>query len=322
MLLGHAFEMLLKAVIYQERGNIQNVGDSKNYGFTRTINIAYSDLQLINEDDRTVLENIKKFRDIATHDTVAIGDDLLWLHIRSAVTVFSRVLKRQFNSDLTDLVPARVVPIAALPPSDPVAIIERELQDIKGFLAPNTRRGDEAKARLRLLLALDGSVTGREEIPADTEVDRVVKQLRAGHDWEGVFPGLTRLTLSATPTPGSQEISLRVERSDHGIPVRGAAPDQPALAYQVRNTFQEFNIKLSKFGEKLGLNQQEGYALIWHLKLKDDQRAYFIETTERGNVRYQGLSARAIYLGRRALDQGLDIETVKKQYYKRKCKSK
>lgn len=314
MLLGHAFEMLLKASIYQERGRIRDAGDATSYGFARTINIAFSDLQVLDEDDLTILRAIKQDRDAATHDTVAMSDDMLWLHVRSAVTVFGRVLKRQFDSDLADLIPARVVPVAALPPTDPVAVVEREMQDISALLAPNTRRGDEARARLRPLLALDGSVTGREEPPADAEVDRAVRSLRAGRDWKAVFPGLASLTLSEAPVPGSQEISLRVARSGDGIPVRPAEADESALLYRAMDPFQEFNIKLSEFGAKLGLSRQQGFALIWELDLKEDGRSFFIKKTERGNVVYQGLSARAIHRAREALDQGLDLDSAVRKY--------
>ena len=321
MLLGHAFEMLLKAAIYQKRGRIRDPNDSTSYGFARTINIAFSDLQAFDEDDLTILRAIKQHRDAATHDTIALSDDLLWLHIRSAVTVFGRILDRQFSSQLTDLIPARVVPVAAIPPSDAVAVVERDMQDIAELLAPNTRRGDEARSRLRPLLALDGSVTGREEPPADAEVDRAVRSLRAGRDWKAVFPGLALLTLSEAPAPGSQEVSLRVVRSADGISVRAASPGESALLYRTMDPFQEFNIKLSEFGQKLGVTRHEGYALIWCLELKNDGRAYYIKKTDRGNVVYQGLSARALHLARQALDEDLDVGEAAARYNARSRKA-
>lgn len=256
LLLGHSFEMLLKAAIYQDRGTIQDPGDPTSYGFGRAINIAASDLRIVDDDEVTVLRAIKQDRDAAAHNIVAMSDDLLWLHVRSAVTTFARVLRDTFAADITDIVPARVVPVAALPPSDPVAVVEREMGEIAQLLAPNTRRGEEARARLRPLLALDGSVTGREEVPAEIEIDRAVRSLRAGKDWRAVFPGLASLALSEAPVPGSQEVTLKVSRSDDGVPVRAAAPGESALLYRAMDPFQEFNIKLSEFGTKLGLSRR------------------------------------------------------------------
>ncbi len=39
---------------------------------------------------------------------------------------------------------------------------------------PGLRQGEDAKAKIRPLLALDGTVTGREEAPTEVELDRAV----------------------------------------------------------------------------------------------------------------------------------------------------
>jgi hypothetical protein len=74
VLLGHSFEMLLKAAIYQQRGRLRDSGEVNSYGFARTINIAFSDLHIIDDDDLTILRAIKQDRDAATHDTVAMSE--------------------------------------------------------------------------------------------------------------------------------------------------------------------------------------------------------------------------------------------------------
>lgn len=319
LLLGHAFEMLLKAAIYQARGRIRDAGEDHNYGFSRTISIARSDLGIVTEDDLAVLLAIKQDRDAAAHDTVAMGDDLLWIHVRSAVTIFGRILEDTFDTRITDLIPGRVVPVSGLPPTDARAVIARELQEIEALLAPNTRRGEEARARLRPLLALDGGVSGREEAPTEREVDRAIRALRSGKSWDDVFPGLASVAISDAPQPGSQEVALRVVRSGEGVPVRQAtaSEEDSALLYRRVDPFQEFNIKLSSFGARLGLSQQEGYAIIWKLRLKDDERSYFVKRTSRGNIVWQGLNARALHLAQAALDGGLDVPKTWSEYISR-----
>lgn len=318
ILLGHSFEMLLKAAIYQERGRLRDPGEWRTYSFSKTISIAKSDLGILDADDEVVLLAIKQDRDIAAHDTIAMGDDLLWLHVRSAVTTLGRLLKEVFNTDLEELIPARAVPVSALPPSDPVMVVQREMEDLGALLAPRTRRGAEARSRIRPLLALDGSVTGREDPPTDHEVERAVRALREGQDWRKIFPGLAQLQLTDAPSPGSQEVTLRVVKSGEGLPVRAAAPgDEGALLYRSMDPFQEYNVRPSEFGDKLGLSRHEGLALIWYLKLKDDDRAYYIKKTPRGNPMYQGLSARALHLARQALSDGLDVSEVVEAYNRR-----
>jgi hypothetical protein len=321
LLLGHSFEMLLKAVIYQRRGRIRDRGEPYTYEFKKVINICRSDLGVIDEDDLAILRAIQQDRNAAAHETVAMSEDMLWLHVRSAVTIYKRILREQFEQDLAKVIPARAVPVSALPPTDALAVVATEMDELRGLLVPGTRRGDEARARIRPLLALDGSVTGREEPPAELEINRAAAAIRAGRPWQSVFPGLAQLTISDTASPGSLEVTLRVARSGNGIPVRRAKPEEAesALVYRTSDPFQEFNIRLSKFGEMLGLTQYQGYALTHYLKLKDDDRAYFVKRNSSGNVIYQGLSARSLHLAREVLsDPTFDMKEVVDAYRDRK----
>jgi hypothetical protein len=317
VLLGHSFEMLLKAVIYQRRGRIRDPGEPYTYRFVRVINIARSDLGALQEGEMPVVLALKQDRDTAAHDTVEMSDDLLWLHVRSAVTIFSRIVKAEFDEELTELIPARVVPVSALPPTDAASVIEREMEEIARLLAPKTRKGAEARSRLRPLLALDGSATGREDRPSETEVERAVKAIRASRDWQSVFPGLAQITISPAPKGGSQEITLRVSKTGRGAAVRPASPDEAdsALLYRSMDPFQEFNIKLSEFGEKLGLTRHQGHALVWKLKLKEDPRSYFEKRRPNGSIVYQGLGPRALHLAREEMTKPVfDLASVVKAY--------
>jgi len=88
-----------------------------------------------------------------------------------------------------------------------------------------------------------------------------------------------------------------------------------ALAYRGVSPFEEYGIKLSEFGEKLGLGVTEGYAIIDALNIKDDDRAYFVRYTKSGNIMYQGLSARALELARQALsDDRFDLQKARRDY--------
>lgn len=86
------------------------------------------------------------------------------------------------------------------------------------------------------------------------------------------------------------------------------------MLYRTLDPFQEFNIKLTEFGAKLGLTRQQGLTIVWDLDLKDDSRAYYVKRTPAGNIIYQGLSARALHLAREALDAGLDVDAAVDRY--------
>src|ERR1035437_5409215 len=74
LMLAHSFEMLLKAIIFQQRGRIRDKGDQYTYKFGRCINIVHSELKLVAAADLPILRVIKQDRNAAAHDTVAFSE--------------------------------------------------------------------------------------------------------------------------------------------------------------------------------------------------------------------------------------------------------
>lgn len=315
MLLGHAFEMLLKCLIFQSRGSVRDKGDELTHSFGRCIAIAADDLLVLTANERALLAALKQDRDCATHDSIAMSEQMLWVHMRSAVTVVRRILRDELRLDLSDMLPSRVIPVSTEVPRDLQVLVADELEIVLSLLAPNTRKGPDARARLRPLLSLDGAATGRLDPPTEREVLRAETALRRGVEWQHVLPGLATLSVSPVEPGGdAQEVVLKVGKGADGIPVRKARREDEALAYRSMDPFEEYGGKLSTFGSKLGLSQQQGYALIRHLGIKDDDAAYFCRRTKNGNIQYQGLSARAFDLAQKALDHGLDLAEITRQY--------
>ncbi|QIG44135.1 hypothetical protein G5V58_16355 [Nocardioides anomalus] len=188
MLLAHSFEMLLKSIIFQARGTVRDKGEALSHSLNRCIDIAVDSIKVVRPDERTLLLAIKQDRDCATHDLIAMSEDLLWVHMRGGITIFTRLLKDEFGEELTDLLPGRVIPVSAAPPTDLAALVEGELAAIAKLLEPGRRRAAEAGARLRPFLSLDGSVTGRSDQPTEAEVAAAEKQLRGG---DGLADGVS-----------------------------------------------------------------------------------------------------------------------------------
>lgn len=315
MMAAHSFEMLLKALIFQARGTVREPGSEDSLSLQRCIDIAADDLNVLSSDERVVLRALKQDRDAATHDVIVMNDDLLWVHMRAAVTIFQRLCRDELHATGDDL-PARVLPVNASPPGDMGALIDEQISGIRELLQPGRRRTAEAAARLRPLLALDGSVTGRTDPPTDREVGRAERALRDGVDWRVVLPGLATVRVRNRSRVEAGELVLQVGRAADAIPVRRAesGEENTALAYRQSNPFDEYGLKLSQFGERLGLTRQQGLAIIDHLGLKLDDRTYFVRHNRSGNVIYQGLSARALHLAREALASGLDVDAATANY--------
>lgn len=315
ILLGHAFELLLKSVIFQRRGSVRDKGDELTYSLSRCIAIAADDIQVITKDERAVLATIKQDRDAAAHDTIAMSEAMLLLRMKMSIGLIRRLLRDEFEVDLASRMPSRTFPVSVDPPQDLSQMVADELTSVRKLLAPNTRRGPEARAYLRPLLSLDAAATGRTDPPTESEVGRAERKLREGTDWRLVLPGLATMSIAPVePGQDAREVVLRVGKDADALPVRRAHPEEEALAYRSVDPFVEFGGKLTEFGQKLGITRQQGYALIAHLALKEDDRAYFCRRTKNGNIQYQGLGARAYELGRRALESGIDVAELTRQY--------
>lgn len=320
LMTAHALEMILKAAIYQRRGRIRDRGDDYTYSLDRCIRIARDDLNIIREDEAAIVRAIKQDRDTAAHDTIQMSEELLWTHVRSLVSVFARLLRDEIGEELGEALPAKVLPVTVNPPTDLGLTFDKEIEQIKKLLMPGTRKQAAARSRLKPLLALDASASGRSETPSEHEVNRAQQRIKQGRDWRTVMPGLASLQIGEGPGDHYQEVSLRLSRDPQGVPVRRAQADEEseALIYRELNVFDKYGIKLSDFGRRLGLNREEGLALVHDLGLKQDPECFYIRRTAAGNPEFQGLSHVALERAREALDQGLDVQAAKKRYQQAK----
>lgn len=316
MLAAHAFEMLLKAGIYEQRKKVKFSGSDRSYDLGKCVTVAETSLGVIDGGDRVVLLALKEDRDTATHDVIVMSDDVLWLHLRSAVTIFRKVLLSLTGQDLTDVMPGRVLPVSANPPTEVGLVVGKEAEQIAELLRPGKRRSAEARARLLPLMSLDRAARGETEPSTEAEINRTLRELKESSDWTSAFPGVVGLQLVGSPRPSDQvqEISLRIDPQRGEVPVRPASEGEEAAVYREVDTFDRYSLKLSRLGEKLGLTRYQAYAVIHHLGLKSDPACYRCKTTARGNIAWQGLSNRALERARKALDDGLDVDAAVVKY--------
>lgn len=316
MMAAHAFEMLLKGAIYEERKKVKFSGSDRSFDLGKCVTVAETSLNVIDAGDRVVLLALKEDRDAATHDVIAMSDDVLWLHLRSAVTIFRKVLFGLTGQDLTDVMPGRVLPVSASPPTDVTLVVGKEIEQIAELLRPGRRQSADARARLLPLMALDRAARGESEPPSEAEINHVLRKVRAQRDWASVFPGVVGLQLVGGPRPSDQvqEISLRIDPKHGELAVRLAKEGEEALGYREVDTFDRYSLKLSKFGEKLGLTRHQGLAVIYSLDLRSDPKCYWEKLTANGHVQFQGLTNIALERARKALADGLDVDAAVSSY--------
>jgi hypothetical protein len=130
----HAFEMLLKAVVFEKTGRIRAKRDKYNYGLEKCIAPCQTQLSALDENEALSLKNLDGFRDAAAHDLVEISEGLLHAHIEQAVLIFGAVLKRVFNKELATWLPRRILPLSTSLPMEITAIVEKDMAAISRML--------------------------------------------------------------------------------------------------------------------------------------------------------------------------------------------
>lgn len=188
--LQHAFEMLLKAAIYQDRGRVHEPRSPTTYGFDKCLAITRSDLNIITQDMANTLSILDGHRDCAMHHLLEMSEEALYLHAQAAVTMFDDILKRAFKESLRDYLPERVLPISTSPPKEMYLFMDKEFTGIRDLIAPGRHRRAEAKARIRPYLIMESALQGDRRQPTDAQVSRVIRRMKTGDDWQAIFPEL------------------------------------------------------------------------------------------------------------------------------------
>lgn len=308
ILLHHSFEMLLKALIKNRTGSVHDKGEKYSYSFDRCLETAQKDLGALTADERATLSILDAHRDTAVHYFQDISEDLLYLQAQASVTLFDDLLKRAFEQKLGDLLPDRVLPISTRPPKDLQVLLDSELSQVDALLQAGSRKGIQAMARLRPVLALATASRTDAARVTEGELRQAVRRRRQGEDWKLILPEIAQLKLD---TQGNGiPIHLRIKK-DAEIPVRVAAPGEPVVGTLVKqevNIWDKFNLGRDDLAEKLGLSGPRTSALILELGLQDDPECF--KVLRRKSVTFKGYSRKALDKLRESVEGGIDVEEV------------
>ncbi|MBE0532018.1 MAG: hypothetical protein IH626_14400 [Rhodospirillales bacterium] len=227
--LQHSCEMLLKAVLVQNKVRVFDDKNGKSIGFDRALNLCRQNLGLT-ETEAGTMRMIDALRDAEQHWFTIIEEDVLYLNMRALITVFDTYLKRALGLDLSSRIPPRVLPVSTLPPGDFDFLVDREYKLIADLLKPGKRKRDEARARIRALLAMEGLAAEEVQI-SEKDINRIERAAKAGAKLGEVFPRLN--TIASTIEGDGRAITVRFSKKE-GAPVRFVAGDDPQGAAAVR----------------------------------------------------------------------------------------
>ena len=295
--------MLLKAALIQHKIDIFNK-EGRSYGFEKCVNLSMMHCH-VTDSEAGVMRTIDSFRDAEQHWLLHLEEDVLYLHVRGLITAFDEILKKVFKEDLSSHLPIRVLPISTKPPSDFNFLVDREYKKIYELLKPGRRARDEARGRIRTLLALE-SHTVDEVAVSEKDISRIEKAIKAGKEASNVFPRLSTLGLEII----GEGIHIQVHFSKKkGAPVRFISGNDPEEAAAIRETDlqRKFYMSATELAKKLNLTQPKSAVLRKHLNI--DNNPNYTHIFEFGKTKHARYSDNAFQKMRDEIYEN-DIEII------------
>ncbi|MCV9936119.1 hypothetical protein OIU35_07060 [Boseaceae bacterium BT-24-1] len=303
--LQHACEMLLKAVLCQKRVSVFDKATGKSIGFEKCLRLCEQDHDL-SKSEAGIMRTVDGLRDAAQHWFLVISEEMLYMNTRALITAFDAYLNRMLELDLVSHIPPRVLPVSTTPPGDFEFLFHREYAKIGELLQPGKRQRDEARGRIRSLLAMEALVTDEVEV-SEKDIDRIEKAIRVGEEPAVVFP---RLISVGTASEGDG-VTLKVQLvKKEGAPIMYVGGDDPAAAAAIREVDmrKKFHMRASDLARKLKMTEPKANALRQHLRIDEDASCF--HAFEFGKSKFPCFSDNAHRQMKAALDGGLSIDDV------------
>jgi hypothetical protein len=282
--LQHALEMLFKAVIFEKRGTIREVGEDHSYRFSKCLRILRSDLCLLDESEVLIAEATDAHRDAVQHYGSLIRHEQLYVDAMGTLTVFDDLHDRVFRTRLADLPEFRDLPLALTshPPKSLHTLVSSDFREIKRLLEPGRRARAEAAELLRPHVLTDRARRHPHEVvqPGERELEQMLKKIKGGATWIRLLPGLARLELSTTPEVSfGLHLISKARAPPDAIPAKLVSSEDPdaadAIAFRERDKFNQFPFNQKTLITQVdGANTDQVRALIYWLRVKDDPKLY------------------------------------------------
>ena len=318
IMLDHSFEMLLKAAIRQRQGKIRRAGENQTIGFNACVRKGLTDanVKFLTDEQALTLRTINGQRDAAQHYLVDMSEHQLYFYAQAGVTLFRDIHDDVFDDSLILELPERVLPVSTTVPKNLCALFDKEVDEIKGLLAPGTRKKMDAVAKARSLAVLESSVNGNYEQPSDRELTKVCQRLSGGEAWPSVFPGVASINI--TTELDGPTLSRRLTKNT-GTPVqllKEGERNGAVVAVRRVNELDFYSLGARELAKRVGLTTSKSRAMVDYLGLRDDPECF--KEISIGTVRYPRYSPIAI----KKIKTALEVESVDKIWVDYKTKRK
>lgn len=295
ILLDHAFEMLLKAAIIHRGGKIrEKKAMMMTIGFEACLRKGFSDgaIQFLDSNQVLSLQALNGLRDAAQHHLLDISEQHLYLQAQGGLTLFRDLIKKVFQIELRDELPARVLPLSTVPPTDLATMFAAETEAVRKLLLPGSRRRIEAAAKMRALAILEAAVGGQRVQPDQAELEKLADMVQHGAAWDQLFPGVASLQL--TTKGHGPSLDLRITKKEgialHVVPE--GTPGATVIAIKRVDELGYFNMSSTQLAGHLSMTPPRTVALIRFAKIEADPEAFKLVVL--GKVKFKRYSQKAL----------------------------
>ena len=294
ILLDHAMEMFLKACIMHKGGKIREKRAKQTIGFDACVRKALSDAKVsfLSNEQALTLQTINGLRDAAQHYLLDISEHQLYIQAQAGLTLFKDLALDVFGVDIKSFLPERVLPLSTLPPRDITYLFGREVEEIKGLLAPSSRKNLEALSKLRALAIMEVSVSGEKSQPSQAELRKLAGEIVKGKNWTEIFPGIASLNFSTKGYGPSIDLRITKKRGTPIVIVPEGTPGATTVAVRRLDDLGFYNLGRDQLAKKVGLTGPKTTAMIRYLKLQEDTDCF--KEVAIGKSRFQRYSQKAI----------------------------
>ena len=281
ILLHHAFELLLKAIIVDRSGTAHDDERGYSFGFDKCLHVTTEDYRLLSKDDRRFLSMLDNLRDSAVHYYQVVSEDILYIFAQGAVTLYDRLLCENTSQSLKARLPARVLPLSSRPPKDLHLLIDDEFRRLREALRSNELTRDEAAAVLRPLIAFSVGAEDNHRRMTTCDLKSALDQLEVSDDWKVVFPAVAQLRI--TTEGDGILVGVKIVKDQLGaMPVMvvksgdGIAP-QGAIIVKEINLLDKFTLGLRQMADRCGLtiNRRGRSSLSLNFRMTPRHFGYF-----------------------------------------------
>jgi len=271
--LQHCSEMLMKAILVQKSKAVFDKEKGTSIGLEKALNVATSNAYITPAQAGSI-RSIDAMRDAAQHWMIIVPEDALYINCRALITTMDELLQTHFDDSLAKNLPTRVLPLSTQPITDFDLLIDREYTQISELLGPKKRARDEARGRIRTLLAMEAHVSDTVTV-SERDIDRIERAVKNGTEVERVFPRL--MTLASDVSGEGPTIKVRITKKE-GAPVRYVSGDDPESAAAIREVDlqKKYHISPQQLATQLGISTNRCKALRTHLGIDNDPASVMV----------------------------------------------